>query len=215
MHSVISPQAQIGQGGLLTADRRRCTPGGGVFERIYQDWFEDVCCWIRALGGPDADRDDIAQEVFLVVRRRLGSFDGANLPGWLYRITQRQVRDFRRRTWIKHIFTRRRLEEPDTLPHASQNPAAALERKENQRVLYTILAKIREARRTTFILFEIEGLSGAQIAQIQAIPLKTVWTRLHHARKDFFALAAKQHRSLAQREQRSESSTNTIGRLGP
>ena len=205
----------MGQSGLNTAERWRGTPGDGGFERIYHEWFDEVCRWIRALGGPDADRDDIAQEVFLVVRRRLGDFDGGNLPGWLYRITQRQVRDFRRRTWTRHIFTRRRVEEPDILPHASQNPATALEKKENQRVLYAMLGKIREARRSTFILFEIEGLSGAQISQIQGIPLKTVWTRLHHARKDFFALAAKQHRSLAQHEQRNGSSTSTIGSVGP
>jgi RNA polymerase sigma-70 factor (ECF subfamily) len=105
------------------------------------------------------------------------------------------------------------MDEPDTLPHTSQNPAAALERKENQRVLYTLLGKIREARRSAFILFEIEGFSGEEIAQIQGIPLNTVWTRLHHARKDFFTLAAKQHSSLARREQPSESST--IGRTGP
>jgi RNA polymerase sigma-70 factor (ECF subfamily) len=200
----------MGQACLHDPGSQRRSSGGGDFERIYQEWFKEICCWIRALGGPDADRDDIAQEVFLVVRRRLESFDGANLAGWLYRITQRQVRDFRRRTWIKHIFTRRRMDEPDTLPHASQNPAAALERKESRRVLYAILGKIREARRTAFILFEIEGLSGEEIAQVQGIPLNTVWTRLHHARKDFFALAAKQHRSLARREQRGESST--IGR---
>lgn len=202
----------MGQSGPQTAERWRGTPGGGGFERIYHEWFDEVCRWVRALGGPDADRDDIAQEVFLVVRRRLDSFDGGNLPGWLYRIAQRQVRDFRRRTWTKHIFTRRRMEEPDTLPHLSQNPAAALERKENERVLYAMLGKIREARRSAFILFEIEGLSGAQIAKIQGIPLKTVWTRLHHARKDFFALAAKQHKALARHEQPNGSSTSTIGR---
>ena len=48
-----------------------------------------------------------------------------------------------------------------------------------------------EARRTAFVLFEIEGLSGDEIARIQDIPLNTVWTRLHHARREFFALAAK------------------------
>ena len=215
VHPMASSQVQTGQGGFCVADGPRRESASGGFERIYHDWFEEVCCWIRALGGPDADRDDIAQEVFLVVRRRLGSFDGANVAGWLYRITQRQVRDFRRRTWIRHIFTRRRVEEPDTLPYAGQNPAALLERKEKQRVLYALLGKIREVRRSTFILFEIEGLSGAQIAQIQRVPLKTVWTRLHHARKDFFALAAKQHRALARNEQRNESSTNRIGMEGP
>ena len=53
------------------------------------------------------------------------------------------------------------------------------------------LAKIREERRTTFVLFEIEGLSGEEIARIQSVPLNTVWTRLYHARRDFAALAAR------------------------
>jgi RNA polymerase sigma-70 factor, ECF subfamily len=161
------------------------------FRAIYDAWFEDVSRWIRALGGLEADRDDIVQEVFLVVRRRLKDFDGANLAGWLYRITSRQVRDFRRRAWVKHIFTRRRSQEPDVLPHGGTSPAAALERKEEQRVLQALLAKMAEARRTAFVLFEIEGLSGEQIARIQDIPLNTVWTRLHHARRQFFSLAAK------------------------
>ena len=134
------------------------------------------------------------QEVFLVVRRRLGAFDGVNLAGWLYRITRRQVRDFRRRSWVKHIFTRRRVDEPDALPHGGGNPAAALEHKEKQRILYTLLGKMQEDRRSAFVLFEIEGLSGEEIARIQSIPLNTVWTRLHHARKEFFALAARYSR---------------------
>jgi RNA polymerase sigma-70 factor (ECF subfamily) len=165
--------------------------GRAQFRAVYDAWFDDVSRWIRALGGLEADRDDIVQEVFLVVRRRLKDFDGANLAGWLYRITSRQVRDFRRRAWVKHIFTRRRAEEPDVLPHAGASPAAALERKEEQRVLQMLLAKMAEARRTAFVLFEIEGLSGDEIARIQSIPLNTVWTRLHHARREFFALAAK------------------------
>ncbi|HEX3902696.1 MAG TPA: sigma-70 family RNA polymerase sigma factor [Polyangia bacterium] len=161
------------------------------FRAFYDLWFEEVARWIRALGGADADRDDTVQEVFLVVRRRLEAFDGVNPAGWLYRITRRQVRDFRRRSWVKHIFTRRRVEDLDALQHDGGGPAAALERKEDQRVLLAILGKIREERRTAFVLFEIEGLSGDEIARIQSIPLNTVWTRLYHARKDFLALSAK------------------------
>jgi RNA polymerase sigma-70 factor (ECF subfamily) len=165
------------------------------FRSFYDLWFEEVAAWIRALGGPEADRDDIVQEVFLVVRRRLADFDGINPAGWLYRITQRQVRDFRRRTWVKHIFTRRRVEGLDALPHVGATPAVTLERKEDQRVLQTILGKIREERRLTFVLFEIEGLSGEEIARIQDVPLNTVWTRLYKARKDFVALAARYRRT--------------------
>jgi RNA polymerase sigma-70 factor (ECF subfamily) len=167
------------------------------FRAIYDAWFDDVSRWIRALGGLEADRDDIVQEVFLVVRRRLEDFDGDNLAGWLYRITSRQVRDFRRRAWVKHIFTRRRAQEPDVLPYAGASPAAALERKEERRVLQMLLAKMAEARRTAFVLFEIDGLSGEEIARIQSIPLNTVWTRLHHARREFFSLAAKYQKTHA------------------
>ena len=161
------------------------------FRAFYDAWFEEVARWIRALGGAEADRDDIVQEVFLVVRRRLGAFDGANPAGWLYRITRRQVRDFRRRSWVKHIFTKRRVEDPDALQSSAGGPVAALERQEDQRILLAILGKIREERRTTFVLFEIEGLSGDEIARIQSVPLNTVWTRLYHARRDFAALAAR------------------------
>src|SRR5215831_842775 len=172
----------------------RLLDGGGRaadFRVIYDEWFGEVSRWIRALGGPDADREDIVQDVFLVVRRRLPAFDGANLPAWLYRITRRQVRDFRRRAWVKHIFSKGRVAEPDALPHAEASPAMALERKEKQKVLYMLLQKMKEERRTTLTLFEIEGLSGEEIARIQGVPVNTVWTHLHHARKEFFALAAR------------------------
>ena len=164
------------------------------FRAVYDAWFDEVSRWIRALGGVDADRDDIVQEVFLVVRRKLSSFDGANMAGWLYRITRRQVRDFRRRSWVKHIFTRRRVDQLDQLAHSGGSPAAALEQKEARRVLQAILDKMKEDRRSAFVLFEIEGLSGEEIARIQSVPLNTVWTRLYHARREFFALAAKYQR---------------------
>jgi RNA polymerase sigma-70 factor (ECF subfamily) len=184
---------------VTTADAGRLTRRGGPaeFRGFYDDWFEDVSRWARALGGLEADREDIVQEVFLVVRRRLAAFDGVNPAGWLYRITRRQVRDFRRRSWVKHIFTRRRFDEPDALPMNKDGdgdgggPAAALEAKEKQRILYSILDKMHEDRRGAFVLFEIDGLSGEEIARVQSVPVNTVWTRLHHARKEFFALAAK------------------------
>jgi RNA polymerase sigma-70 factor (ECF subfamily) len=175
-------------------DSVETTDRSAQFRAIYDAWFEEVSRWIRALGGLDADRDDIVQEVFVVVRRRLDSFDGSNPAGWLYRITRRQVRDFRRRAWAKHIFTKRHSDEPDALSDDGKNPAAALEYKEKQRVLHTLLRKMTDDRRSAFLLFEIEGLSGEEIACIQSVPLNTVWTRLHYARKDFFALVAKYQR---------------------
>jgi RNA polymerase sigma-70 factor, ECF subfamily len=167
---------------------------GDELSRFYDHWFEHVSRLVSLLGGPEADREDILQEVFLVVRRRLPSFDGVNPSGWLYRITRRQVRDFRNRSWVKHIFTRRRDEEPDALPADSGHPERELETKQKHRALGAILAKMNPERRVAFVFFEIDGLSGEEIARIQGVPLNTVWTRLRTARKEFFELAAKYRR---------------------
>jgi len=190
-------------------------PGGGTFEEIYRQWFRSVCTWIRAMGGPEADRDDIAQDVFLVVRRRLVDFDGENLAGWLYRITQRQVRDFRRRAWVRHLFSSPDPGEGDPPDHGTASPATLLEQKEDERTLHAILGKLHESRRLTFVLYEIEGLSGEEIARIQSIPLNTVWSRLHQARRDFFALVAKHDRSRQAAEARRSATPQHEGRRGP
>jgi len=158
------------------------------FDAIYERWFHHVARWIRALGGPDADLDDLAQEVFLVVRRKLPAFDGRNLPGWLYRIAAKTVSDHRRRAWFRHLFRGRREVDLDELPQLGPSPLQSLERREAQRTVHALLARMSARRRAAFVLFEIEGYSGEEIAALEGIPVATVWTRLHHARRDFLAL---------------------------
>ena len=146
--------------------------------------------WARAFGGLDADLDDLTQEVFLVVRRKLSHFDGRNLSGWLYRIAQRTVRDYRRRAWYRRLLAKRhegdRPERESVEPGA--DPSEVLERREAEHLLRQILGKMSESRRTAFILFEIEGYTGEEIATLEEVPINTVWTRLHHARKEFYML---------------------------
>ncbi len=158
------------------------------FESVYRTCFADVARWVRARGANDADVEDLTQEVFIIVRRKLGQFDGRNLPGFLYRITERTVRDHRRSSWIRNLF-RNPAPLPD-LPAPEVDSLRAVQLRERRKTLDAILAKMSEKRRTTFVLFEIEGYSGEEIAQIQSLPVDTVWTRLHHARKDFTRLVA-------------------------
>jgi RNA polymerase sigma-70 factor (ECF subfamily) len=165
----------------------------GKFREIYEHWFDDVVRWLRALGAPPGDTEDLAQEIFLVVRRQLSRFDGGNLAGWLYRIAQLTVRDHRRRAWFKNLVLRRQGVDLAEMPHAASGPARNLEEAENRRVFQTLVGKMSEKLRTTFVLFEIEGYSGEEIARIQDVPLGTVWTRLHHARKDFWRLVKELH----------------------
>ncbi len=160
-------------------------------QELYDRWATEVSRWARALGARDADRDDIVQDVFLVVRRKLETFDGQNLAGWLYQITRRQVRDARRRAWVRHVFTPRRVDEPDEIATFSDGPAAVTEKRERQQVLFSLLEKMPTDLRVAFVLFEIEGRSGQEIADVQGISVNAVWSRLYHARKAFRKLVSR------------------------
>jgi RNA polymerase sigma-70 factor (ECF subfamily) len=165
------------------------------FTHIYEEWFAEVARWARALGGPEADLDDLAQEVFLVVRRKLHTFDGRNLAGWLYRITAHTVSDYRRRAWFRRLFRRPRDVRLDEVAAPDRSPAEQIERRQARRLLYEMLDRMSEKHRSAFILFEIEGRSGEEIAALQGIPVATVWTRLHYARKEFLAMVEKLRRT--------------------
>lgn len=155
------------------------------FAEIYDGWFEQVARWVSALGGPSGDVDDLTQDTFLIIGRRLHDFDGQNLPGWLYRVAKSVVRDHRRRAWFKHILFGVGTVVEDVA--SEQTPATELEGHERQHLLFQILSKMTASKRETFILFEIVGHSGEEIAELLQIPINTVWTRLHHARKEFYA----------------------------
>ena len=163
-----------------------------TFEEVYAKSFPHVVRWIRALGGLDADLDDLAQETFVVARRQLAKFDGKNLAGWLFRITQRTVRDYRERAWFRRAIGQERADSRPARESAAPplDPSEVAEHRESLRILMRLLEKISESHRTAFILFEIEGYTGEEIAQLEEIPLNTVWTRLHHARKEIYALVA-------------------------
>jgi RNA polymerase sigma-70 factor (ECF subfamily) len=158
------------------------------FDWIYRHCFGDVARWVRALRANDADIEDLTQEVFIVVRRKLDGFDGRNLPGFLYRITQRIVRDHRRSAWFRNLLVKQAPLADLVAPDSSG--FSLIQERDRRRVLDGVLARMSEKRRTTFVLFELEGYSGEEIAQIQTLPVKTVWTRLHHARKDFLRMVA-------------------------
>ncbi len=166
----------------VSAPEPTVPPSRPTFHEIYDKWFEEVAKWVRAMGGPAADRDDLVQDVFVVVHRRLPDFDGKNLGGWLYQITRRRVRDFRRLAWFKRLLFR----DAQTLDRASSTgvgPEGAMQVKDQQRQLDTLLMGLMEEQRVAFVLFEIEEYSGEQIAAFQGVPLNTVWARIHTARK--------------------------------
>jgi RNA polymerase sigma-70 factor, ECF subfamily len=166
------------------------------FEAVYREHAKTVSRWAAYLLGPGDDCKDVVQEVFLVVRRKLPQFKAdAEITTWLYEITVHLVQDFRkRRRWWSWLAGRgpspsrarvpARLELPIA---ASGDPHAVLEARERVRLLYRALDDLGEKHRTTFILFELEGLSGERIAEIMGTSVGTVWVHLLRARRRFIA----------------------------
>jgi DNA-directed RNA polymerase specialized sigma24 family protein len=115
-----------------------CNPARArSWHSIYRDLFDDVAHWVRAFVAHDADVEDLTQEVFIILRRKLPGFDGQNLGGFLYRIIQRTVRDHRRSVWFRHL--RGRPEPLSALDSVSPTGVDAVQRREGRRLLNAIL----------------------------------------------------------------------------
>jgi RNA polymerase sigma-70 factor, ECF subfamily len=167
-----------------------------TFPAVYHAYFAQVVRWMRAMGVPQADMEDLAQEVFLVVRCKLSRFRDGSLAAWIYKIAEHKSRNYRRLAWFRNVFTQGRTLETVDPVAVGQSPARALEQKEDQQTIAAMLARISDKRRETLLLFEVEGYSGQEIATLQGVPVKTVWTRLHHARKDLVAMVTDRREQL-------------------
>lgn len=167
------------------------------FDALYDAWFDKVASWVAAMGAPPGDRDDLVQDVFIVVLRRLPSFDGENIAAWLYQITRRRVRDFRRLSWFKRLLFRDNSS-LEALGGTETN-ANAGDLRDQQRRLDHLLEVLGEEQRAAFVLFEIDGLSGEEIAGMQGVPLNTVWARIHTARKKLSERLTKLERAASRR----------------
>lgn len=154
---------------------------------LYGDHAPFLRAAIQRLGGPRADADDLLHEVFLVAMNRAGDFEGRSTARtWLYGIALRVVAAHRRKSKLRRFFG---LESVPVHrePTAAGTPESLLQTASARAQVFSILEKIGEKKRTVFILFELEGLSGEEIAALVGCPLKTVWTRLFHARAEFRA----------------------------
>ncbi len=155
------------------------------FESVYNHSYENVVRWIRALGGPLSEQDDLIQDIFLIVYRKLPGFDGQNLAAWIYRIAAHRVRDFRRLAWFRYVFGHNALP-LEEVESADPSPVVIVETSEKRRELDRLLSKLSSRLRATFVLFEIDGYTAEEIADIQGLSANTVRARIHRARKKLF-----------------------------
>jgi RNA polymerase sigma-70 factor, ECF subfamily len=153
------------------------------FELLYRDYVTRVSRWVHRFGVPQADREDVVQDIFFVAFRRLAEFDGGKPAGWLYQITRRRVRDYRRLAWVKNWLGNAHLPLDVEQPDLRQGPLDEVVTKRRAQRLTSALATLNADQRAAFVLFEIEGRTGKQIAHLTGAGLNTVWQRLFKARQ--------------------------------
>jgi RNA polymerase sigma-70 factor, ECF subfamily len=159
------------------------------FAEVYRAHFDFVWRSLRRLGVPEPQLEDSAQEVFLVIHRRLSGFEGrSSLKSWIFGIVLRVASQARRTT-------RRRPEQAlpaDLVASERFDPHEATAQAQARELVYQLLEELDDEKRVVFILAELEQMTVPEIAEAIAVKVNTVYSRLRAARREFeLALAAR------------------------
>lgn len=153
----------------------------GEFETIYRSHCRLVRGALRRLGVPPAQLEDATQDVFVVLHRRMAAFDGRRpLRNWLWGIARGVASTYRRSARRRH-----RLGQALACHGARPGPSLddTLTEHEAMRRLDRFLRQLDEDRCAVFVLSELEGCTGPEIAARLQINLNTVYARLRSARR--------------------------------
>jgi RNA polymerase sigma-70 factor (ECF subfamily) len=162
-------------------------PSAG-FEAIYREHFRFVWRCARRLGVEGPSVDDVVQEAFLVVHRRLADFEGrSSTRTWLYGIIRRVVADHRRTLRRKPAHGADSAEPDFERMHdeSGRCPESRLEQSEQLALVRRMLSELDEDKREVFVLTELEGMTMAEISEALEVNPNTVSSRVRAARHKF------------------------------
>jgi RNA polymerase sigma-70 factor (ECF subfamily) len=161
-----------------------------TLEEIYERHADFVWRTLRRMGVPEEDVADGVQSVVLAVHRGLGKFEGrSSVTTWLFAVCRSVARERRQRPHRRHeVFDEVMIESEidlraDVSAHAESRHLAS--------VLESILETLDVAQKNVLVLFELEGMTGEEVATALAIPVGTVHSRLFAARKAFRAAVSR------------------------
>lgn len=150
----------------------------GALGELYDRYREPIRRFLARATANAEDVDDLVHSTFLEAAKSAGRYDGrASCRPWLAGIAVQLLRRRRRsfRT-LAAVLSSLRDTRASTL-----DPRASLEAHVD---VDQALASLSEAKRVALLLVEVEGLSCAEAAEVLEIPVGTVWTRLHAARRE-------------------------------
>lgn len=150
--------------------------------QLVQENFDFVWRSLRRFGLSDADADDAAQQVFIVLARRLPEIQAGRERAFMFgaalKVASRWRRSEKRRREVGST-------ECDALSSPEPGPEAMVDRRRAAELLDRVLDALDDDLRAVFVLHEIEHLTMAEIAELLAIPHGTVASRLRRAREHF------------------------------
>ena len=153
---------------------------------VYRANVQLVARWATRLGGPEIDVEDVVQDVFISVQKGLPHFRGeASLTTWLYRITENAVTRGRRKLRWRRWLGGNAQDVAGHLPAPGRSASETVESQQAQARVYRALNAMKEKYRNLLILFELEEMSGEEIAELTGTRTATVWVQLHRARAEF------------------------------
>lgn len=151
-------------------------------DRFVAEWGPVVLRWCCRLGGPRVDPEDAAHDVIERVLERLHTLREPRAFGtWLFHSTRHVVADHRRRAWVRRWVPGLLPERPDPTEGAMRR----IERDETARRVQAALDALPADLREVLVLCELEERNGAEAAELLAVPLGTVKSRLRRARAAF------------------------------
>ncbi len=161
----------------------RQAPAAVTFQGVYQAHFRLVWRALARLGVREADRMDLTQNVFIVVHRQLAGFEGrSQLTTWLCAICRLVARDYLRSARIRHEV----VLDADEIAQAMGAGDGVLKWLDSQDASYLLeflLSRMPQKLRVVFVMFELDELSGDEIAHLLNLPVGTVRSRLRLARR--------------------------------
>jgi RNA polymerase sigma-70 factor (ECF subfamily) len=154
--------------------------GAVTAQAIFREHAAFVLRVVRRLGVAPRDVEDVAQEVFVVVHRKLSTFTGeSSVRTWLFGIASRVASDHRRRAYVQ----RENLEAEPPASSFEAPQTQELHDRELRRNLDRALDELDDAKRAVFVLYEMEGIPMTEIAESLGCPLPTAYSRLREARE--------------------------------
>jgi RNA polymerase sigma-70 factor (ECF subfamily) len=150
----------------------------GALGELYDRYQEPVRRFVARATCDADDVDDLVHSTFLAAAKSAGRYDGRpSCRPWLIGIAAQLLRR-RRQSFgrlVAVLSSLRGVRAPASDPRPALQARSEIERA---------LARISPAKRITLLMAEVEGLSCAEIAAALGIPIGTVWTRLHAARRE-------------------------------